>query len=121
MRRSIGVHPERMRSQSEYRRYGFRLVANDVCERSHRAVGQLGPELIGGSGRIHMQEHLEFVAVRHRRVVLDRDPKRGLEQLRVRSEELLDDLPVDRVVDMVEQVDIADPDRELPNLVGVRP
>ena len=66
-----------------------------------------------------MHHDLQFVPQRDRRVVLDGDPQRDSEQLWAGGQIALDDAPEHRVVHVVEQIDVGEPDRVFADLVGI--
>ena len=76
--------------------------------RSVRAAPNLSVEPGG-----NMQQDFQLVAIGNRGVVFDGDPKGFLGQFGQVDQKLLDNFPVHGVVDVIEQVDVADPEREV--------
>src|SRR5260370_32084408 len=107
---STPVLLNRIESDGEDRRDGFRLVADRVCERYNSPVCQFSAELVGRSRGVHVRNDLELVAQRHRSVVFDGHPDRLVLKFRVTRQGVLNHRPIHRVGHVVENVYDGDAD-----------
>src|SRR5260370_26632808 len=109
---STPVLLNRIESDGEDRRDGFRLVADRVCERYNSAVCQFSAELVGRSRGVHVRNDLELVAQRHRSVVFDGHPDRLVLKFGITEQVGLNHGPIPRVVHVVEDGDLGDANPE---------
>ena len=94
-------------------------VSDDVCERSNSAVRQIDPNFSVEPGRVRGPSISNLSPAPPAR--LESHPQRLGQKLWKRGQIVLDNAPVHRVVDVVEQVDVGEANRKMPDLVGVVP